>query len=250
MQTTLQVGKSVINLDYRLGEQMVVFSHGFGVRSDARGLFTDIVQALPRGWGYVLFDYDDFDATKNEQQVNGFAERLSRLQAVIDWTGKQADVKEVHAVGHSLGAITLASLAPETVSRFLLLAPPLTLGLRFAELYTKRDGAKHEGHTWYIPRKDSTKTVVDDDKLAELINVDAEGELSKLAMFHPYCIIMPGADEVLPDADYTALITMPSVRMEGVERADHDFTGESRHELVELVIRLLKEPATYFAKEG
>src|SRR4051812_9819731 len=84
MQTTLQVGKSVINLDYRLGEQMVVFSHGFGVRSDARGLFTDIVQALPRGWGYVLFDYDDFDATKNEQQVNGFAERLSRLQTVID----------------------------------------------------------------------------------------------------------------------------------------------------------------------
>jgi hypothetical protein len=71
MQTTLQVGNSVVNLEYQLGAQMVVFSHGFGVRADAHGMFTDIAQALPRGWGYVLFDYDTFDTAKNEQRIIG-----------------------------------------------------------------------------------------------------------------------------------------------------------------------------------
>jgi pimeloyl-ACP methyl ester carboxylesterase len=170
------------------------------------------------------------------------AERLQRLETVINWTRQQVNVTQVDTIGHSLGAVTLASLAPEGITKFLLLAPPLTLGLRFAELYTKRPGVEHDGHTWYIPRQDSTVIVVDDEQLAELMNVDAEGELSKLAMFRPYTIILPGTDEVLPDADYTGLITMPSVRMEGIELADHDFTGDSRQELVELVLRLLKQP--------
>lgn len=242
MQATLQVGDSAVNLEYQLGQQMVVFSHGFGVRRDARGMFTSIAQGLPRDWGYVMFDYDSFDAVKNEQMVNGFAERLRRLQAVIDWTHQQADVSQVHAIGHSLGAITLASLAPEKVETFLLLAPPLTLGLHFAEPYTKRPTSKHDGHTWSIPRSDGSTTVVDDDKLAELINVDAEGELSKLAMFHPFTIILAETDQVLPDADYTGLITMASVRMESIERADHDFSGVARQQMVDLVINQLAKP--------
>jgi pimeloyl-ACP methyl ester carboxylesterase len=250
MQTTLQVGESVINLEYQLGKQMVVFSHGFAVRGDSRGLFTDIVKALPRGWGYVLFDFDQFDSSKNELHVIGFAERLRRLQAVIDWTVQQDGVGEVHAIGHSLGAVTLASLAPAAVEKFVLLAPPLVLGLRFAERFTKRETTTHEGHTWTIPRSDGTTTIVDDEQLAELVNVDAEGELSKLAMFRPYAIVMPGADEVEPDADYTGIITLPSIRVEGVERADHDFSGDARPELVDLVQRLLKEPVSYFTKEG
>lgn len=239
MQATLQVGEGNVMLDYRLGKHVVVFSHGFGVRRDARGMFTDIVQALPPGWGYVLFDYDSFDEASGQQTVIGFNSRVERLQAVIEWVQDQKDVAQVSVVGHSLGALTIASLAPEKVASIVLIAPPLSLGSRFAEQFTEREGAKHEGHTWHIPRTDGTSTAVGDEQLAELMSVDAEGELAKLALFRSYVIILAGVDEIIPDADYTELITMPSVSMEGVDSANHDFEGAARQELVESVIKRL-----------
>jgi pimeloyl-ACP methyl ester carboxylesterase len=248
MQTTLQVGKSVVTLNYRLGKQVVVFSHGFGVRSDARGLFTDIVTALPKGWGYVLFDYDTFDDVTKRQQIVGFQKRLDILSAVLQWAETQNDVEKVHVVGHSIGALTIASLAPEKVSSLVLLAPPLSLGSRFVARFIKRPGAAHEADTWTIPRSDGTYTIIKDDSLAQLMNADAEGELSKLALFRPYTIILAGDDEVLPDEDYTALITMPSVNMFGIDKADHDFTGAARSDLVNTVLAQLSSPVSKLSK--
>jgi len=241
MQTTLQVGEDVVQLEYRLDKQVVVFSHGFGVRRDARGLFTDIAAALPRGWGYVLFDYDGFDETHNQLQVGGADGRLARLKAVVAWAQAQTDVKDVHLIGHSMGSLTIASLAPEDVGKLLLLAPPLSLGSRFAETFTKRPGAEHEGSAWSFPRSDGTTTLVEDKVLAELASIDAEGELSKLALFRSYVIILAGSDEMLPDADYTGLITMPAVSMLSIDKANHDFNGEARTELVRTVVEQLKQ---------
>lgn len=232
MQTTLQVGESVVTLQYNLGTELVVFSHGFGVRHDSRGMFTDIVAGLPRSWGYILFDYDSFDETTNQVRVVGFAERLRRLQAVLDWAHQQAGVAQIHVIGHSLGAVTVAALAPENIGKMLLLAPPLTLGIRFAELFTKRPGATHDDSQWTLPRTDGSVTTVNDATLAEIISVDAEGELSKLAMFRAFTIVLPSQDEKLPEADYTGLITMPAVTMISIDKANHDFQGDGRQKLV------------------
>lgn len=249
MQTTLQVGERVVEIEYKLAPQMVVFSHGFGVRRDARGMFTDIAAGLPGGWGYVLFDYDSFDVTTNQQKVVGFSTRVQTLQAVIDWTRRQAGVEQVHAVGHSMGTLALADLAPASMGKIVLLAPPLSLGLRFAELYIKRPGAEHEGKTWSIPRSDGTTTLVDDDALAELVSIDAEGELAKLGVLQQYTIVIAGADEIIPDEDYTELIVMPNVTMIGVDRANHDFSGEARPKLVDSVVKLLTTDASKVAEE-
>ncbi|MGH7240836.1 MAG: alpha/beta hydrolase [Candidatus Saccharimonadales bacterium] len=240
MQTTLQVGERTVQVEYVPAPQMVVFSHGFGVRHDARGLFTDIVMVLPKGWGYALFDYDSYDETTKRQHVVGFGTRLQELKAVLDWAGTQKGVATVHLVGHSLGSLTIASLAPETAGEIVLMVPPLTLGSRFVELYNKRPGVKHEGHTWSVPRSDGTTTVVDDEAFAELMSIDAEGELAKLAMFRPYTIVLAGTDEVLPDEDYTDLIVMPSVSMQGIDQADHDFSGRAREEVIHIVTNLLQ----------
>jgi pimeloyl-ACP methyl ester carboxylesterase len=239
MQTTLKVGDATVALEYSLGPQMLLFSHGFGVRADSRGLFTAITQSLPRGWGYVLFDYDTYDTLKNQLIVNSMSDRLIRLQAVINWARQQAGVEQVHMVGHSLGCLVAAELAPAGIGKIVLLSPPLALGSRFADIYTHRKGAKHSGHTWSLPRADGTTTVVDDEIFAELVSVDAEGELTKLAMFRPFSLILASADEVLPDADYTDLIVMPSVNGMGIDGADHNFSGQYRPELVRLVIEQL-----------
>jgi pimeloyl-ACP methyl ester carboxylesterase len=239
MQTTLKVGDVNVALEYNLAPQMVLFSHGFGVRADSRGLFPAITQSLPRGWGYVQFDYDSFDVAKNQLTVSSMSDRLVRLQAVINWARQQSGVELVHMVAHSLGCLVAAELAPAGIGKMVLLSPPLALGSRFADIYTHRKGAKHTGHTWSLPRADGTTTIVDDEVFAELVSIDAEGELTKLAMFRPFSLILASADEVLPDADYTDLIVMPSVNGMGIDGADHNFGGQFRPELVRLVIEQL-----------
>jgi pimeloyl-ACP methyl ester carboxylesterase len=241
MQATLKVGKESLSLDYALAPQMVVFSHGFGVRQDARGMFTDIVAALPKGWGYVLFNYDAFDDVTKSVTITGFAARVKKLQAVLEWVRQQTGVEKVHLVGHSIGALTIADLAPENVGSIVLIAPPLSLGLRFAERFTKREGAEHSGHTWRIPRSDGTITIADEEPLTELMNVEAEAVLAKLGFFRPYVMVLAGADEVLQDEDYTELIVMPTVNMTGIDGASHDFTGSVRQELVQTVIDQLQK---------
>lgn len=239
MQTTLRVGERVVEIEYKLAPQIVVFSHGFGVRRDARGMFTDICAGLPEGYGYVLFDFDVVDATTNTQRVIGFKARAEILEAVIAWARQQNAVEQLHIVGHSIGTLTLAELAPDNIGAMILLAPPLSLGLEFAERYIKRPGAEHTGHTWTFPRTDGTTTVVDDEPLADLVSIDAEGELTKLGMFRPYTIIIASADEVLLDEDYTELIVMPNITMLGVDQANHDFNGDARPKLVALVVEQL-----------
>lgn len=229
-----------MDIQYQLAPQMVVFSHGFGVRGDARGMFIDIVKALPKGWGYVLFDYDQYIEADNQLLAIGSDERVACLQAVRDWAQQQTDVQTVHMIGHSIGALSIAVLAPDLPGAVILLAPPLSLGSRLAARYTNRLAAHHDGHTWYFPRSDGTTTVIDDEQLAEIMSIDAEGQLAKLALFRPYTVVLAGADEVSPDADYTALITMPSVTVLGIDQAGHDFEGRSREELVTLTVELLQ----------
>jgi pimeloyl-ACP methyl ester carboxylesterase len=244
MQTTLKVGEADVAVEYSLAPQLVVFSHGFGVSKDSRGLFPSIAQSLPRGWGYAMFDYDTFDAATNQARVTPMSERIERLKAVLDWAHQQPGVEQLHIVAHSLGCLVAAQLAPENIGKLILLAPPLVMGSRFEEIYTKRDGAKHDGHTWLLPRSDGSTTVVDDQPFADIVSIDAEGELTKLAMFRPYSLILASVDEILPDADYTDLLVLPSVNGMGIDGADHNFGGASRAELIELVNAQLQAKPT------
>ncbi len=41
---------SRIQGEYKLGDRLVVFSHGFDVRRDSNGLFHDIAESLPEGF--------------------------------------------------------------------------------------------------------------------------------------------------------------------------------------------------------
>ena len=68
-------------LEYRLAPSMLVFSHGFGVRRDSRGMFTDIIQHLPEDFGYVLFDYDSSENGMTRATLTG--EQIARLKRVI-----------------------------------------------------------------------------------------------------------------------------------------------------------------------
>lgn len=222
---------------------IVVFSHGFGVGRDSRGMFTDIVKALPQGTGYVLFDYNDIDEAARTVRAASFSEQVARLQAVLAWVKQLPEVETVSLVGHSMGCLVIAELAPEDIAAIILLAPPTTpLGGYRRQRYTQRPQVKLIDGAWHVPRRDGTTTIIAETVFEEFEQVDAEGVLVKLALFRPFTLVIAEADEVLPDDDYTELIAMPAVTSYGVEGADHNFSGSSRPELLQLINRAL--PAT------
>jgi pimeloyl-ACP methyl ester carboxylesterase len=235
MLDTLDFADNKITIEHQLASQMVIFSHGFGVGRDGRGLLSDIAHALPSGYGFVLFDYNDIDEGKHTVRFTSFSKQVERLKAVIDWTRRQPGVTTLHIVGHSVGCIVAADLAPEVIGTVVLLAPPTKFNESRQPRMTTKPGAKQVEGIWHIPRKDGTTTIIAQADFDELARIDPEGELVKLALFRAYTLVIAEADEVLQDDDYTELIVMPNVTALGIEGADHNFSGPARQKVIETV---------------
>jgi len=241
MLASLDLDDATITIEYQLAPRMVVFSHGFGVTRAGRGLFTDIAKALPAGVGYVLFDYNEVDEASATVRATSFSDQVRRLQAVLDWTRQQTGVQQLDIIAHSMGCLVVAELSPENIGNMLLLAPPTNAAAgKRRERYANVAGVKFTNNAWHIPRRDGTTTIVPETFFTDLEQVDAEGELIKLALFRPYVLIIAEADDVLDDADYTELIVMADVTSLGIEAADHNFTGAARQKLVELINQQLR----------
>jgi len=223
-----------ITVEYELAPRMVVFSHDFASLRDDHGLLSDIASHLPKGFGYVLFDYYDTDETGKYIQIKTFAEQVRRLNTVLDWIHSKPGVEQVDIVAHSLGCIVVAKLNPMKVRRMLLLAPPTTIG-NDMQHYFEQAGAKQTAGIWRIERPDKITISIPDTFFTEVKRLDGEAELNELALQHEYIIILPSQDEILNDVDYTGLMVMPNVHAEAVDETNHFFEGRGREQLLQLI---------------
>ena len=161
-------------IEYSLAPQMVIFSHGLGVRRDARGMFTDLVANLPVNFGYVLFEYND-DQDENVRTTLA-AEEVHRLQLVLDWARRQPTTKHTNLIAHSRGCRIAALAAPTSLRRAVLLAPPLMASLS-KQRFVAKPGAVRQGDEWYIPRSDGTISIFPDAVFEEFTGEDPQNAL-------------------------------------------------------------------------
>ena len=98
----------------------IVYSHGFGVRQDARGMFTELAAALPHT-APLQFDYNIIGADQRTLTVQPIDKQVAILQAQLAAipAGNTVDL-----IAHSQGCIITALALPEGVRRIILLAPP------------------------------------------------------------------------------------------------------------------------------
>lgn len=226
-------------LEYRLAPSMVVFSHGFGVRRDARGMFTDIVTGLQDQIGYVLFEYNQDEA--EGLRLTSLAEQTGRLKQVIDWTRQQPDVQRLAIVAHSKGCTVTALAQPDKLASAIMLAPPLHVGSSIRRRFTTRPGAVQHGSTWIVPRSDGTTSLIDENVLDELDTVDGEAVVLSYAQKQPVHLIAAGGDRVLPEQDYAKVAACPGATLDTVAGASHDFEKDARTPLVQLVTNYLRK---------
>lgn len=224
-----------LTIEYVLATKMVVFSHGFGVRRDTSGFFTEIARNLPEGYGYVLFDYYEYDEPNNTVTVTNFTEQRAKLLKVLDWTAQQPGVNQIAIVAHSMGCVVTALAQPKNIQTVILLAPPTSIGEDSRNYFTSKPGAYEQNGIWFVPRRDGTISKLSVSVFDELESTAAAQVINDYANIHPLVAIFAGADEVITNADPSVFARNQSIQLLSVDNATHNFTGGARADLVKLI---------------
>lgn len=210
----------------------IVFSHGFGVRKDSRGMFTNIAEALA-GFECDLFDY-------NELLSDGdvIVRPLSKQAKLLNEHIAAADEEDVMLICHSQGCIVAGLADTSRVGKVILLAPPTEVSMdRFMREFGSREGVKRENDgTLAIPRSDGSTTYIGADYLTELDTIDVLEGYQRLINEHDVTIVRATADNILGATSFDSLRGVKLVDIV----ADHDFTGTARAELVRLITSIAR----------
>lgn len=217
--------------------KIIVYSHGFGVQKDDRGLFTDISASLP-DFEHVLFEYNKIDSQKNQTTVSSLTEQAKKLEQTIAKVRKEHPDEEINLICHSQGCTVAAMLNPDGISKTIFTAPPMSINKKgMMDFFAQRPGAKVDvdGLTSF-PRRDGSTTIIPADYWKSLEGLEPQGLYNAFSKQTELTIIKAEGDEVLRPSNDEALdkniniITLPG---------DHNFTGNGRQGLVDTIIELL-----------
>ncbi|MFO0881904.1 MAG: alpha/beta hydrolase [Candidatus Saccharimonadales bacterium] len=208
----------------------VICSHGFGVKADSRGMFTDISQAFP-DYNFILFDYNTI-LDNGDIEVADIDSQVAKLQSVVD----KAE-GEISLLCHSQGCIVGGLIDASKINKAVLLAPPIKMSMqRVIEKLQERPGSEiNLDGVSKLPRTDGTTTLVPSSYVKSLDNRDPIKIYKELAERVPTAIVKVEGDNVLGNTDFSEISNAKVLTI----NADHDFTGNARAELIATLKNIL-----------
>lgn len=231
------VHKVSYNTAHMSYKRLVIFSHGFGVRQDAQGLFTDIVSSMGTRILPVLFDYNTFDDAKKICNVSSLSDQARILERHILSSRQLHSDLPITLICHSQGCVIPCLANLNRINRIILLAPPLSMDIqRTITRIGKRPGTiiDLEG-TSSLTRSDGTTSIIPAAYWQERQALNMSELYAKLAKVAPTTCILAGADEVLGSTDFSQFEVSQVV----IPHADHNFTGDARNLLLDAVESVL-----------
>lgn len=208
----------------------IIFAHGFGVKCDSRGLFTDIEDLFANSMLSVRAELSMVH--HSSCTALPFSIQQSRLNAISNYVKKKFDIDKLIYIGHSQGCITIGLDKPIN-AQILLLAPPVIAPF---QAFIKTPGWKNKGS--HLDLQKQSRLVRSDliidvrpEFWAEFNQVDAKFLYAQLNKSNKVTIIFAGADQVLGQQP-----SMPKIKTHTIQGADHDFTAESRKKLLHLIL--------------
>jgi len=216
---------------------IVVFVHGFGVRWDSRGMFTEIKDSLPNDWGYVLFDF--YDVSGEDVYIASISQQLKLLNEILNEVSSENNAARIHIIAHSKGCVVTALAMPKIDGKVILLAPPETFGKNLQDYFEKYPGVQRAKNEIIIPRKDGTITHIPNSYFKESLQIQPEEEILKLSKQSKVIIFQTTEDEVIGQTSYTKLQSIPNIEIIPII-SDHNFTGDYRKHLIKQLKDLLK----------
>jgi pimeloyl-ACP methyl ester carboxylesterase len=197
-------------------------------------MFTDICNALPKEWGYILFDYNRIEG--KDLYLRSYNQQVRMLQAVCEWAIGQGSTASI--VGHSLGAVVGAIAQPKNVRKLILLAPPVHTS-RSRAFWESYPGARWQKDTLVVPRKDGTVTHIHEAFFVEGESFNPLDAIIECAKGSTVEVVQALEEDILRHTEnYDLLAHNPLLtltRMHG----NHNFDAPHRASLVGHVIKSL-----------
>ena len=195
----------------------LIFSHGFGVRADARGLFTEISAAFPE-FESVLFDYNTI-AKDGNTIVTPIDKQIEILESML----KNIDGNS-YLIAHSQGCMVAALAKLPSLKGVILLTPPKITNMnRVIEKMKLRSGSviDLDGMSKY-PRSDGKFTYIPKEYTESLGSLgDSDDLYQPLSKRSSVTVIIAQNDHVLGDTDFSDLASANVIRLPG----DHEFSS-------------------------
>ncbi len=212
-------------------KKAIVYSHGFGVKADARGMFTEIATAFPE-YESVMFDYNEV-LPNDDTIVAPIHEQARKLESIIDRT----DANEIVLLCHSQGCIIAGLVDLSKVAKVILLAPPVVASMQHViQKLSKKPGSAYlENGVSKLARSDGSMTFLPKEYIQSLDGLNPIELYKMVARQKPTAIIRATQDEVLGLTDLSAITAQEVFDI----ASDHDFTGSSRKALINALKGLL-----------
>ncbi|MCC7304066.1 alpha/beta hydrolase [bacterium] len=237
-------GKQVIGrvTGNEASDTVLIFSHGFGVKSDSRGMFNQIVTHFQTRDLTVRFHYVITDDITQDTFATNYSEQVEKLHTVIERVQKKYGKKKIVIISHSRGCgITCRYIVEQKIlpRLHIMLAPPTTVenSTRTREKFKKREGAvlNRTGISIY-PRSDGTKTFIPSNYWDEAESMNPLEVYAQATTLVPTTIIWGTLDTTVGQDK------LPELEKLGVKRLvklpnSHDFTEDN----VVGVIKILDE---------
>lgn len=215
-------------------KHIVIFSHGFGVEKDSRGLFTDVSLSL-KDMETIMFDYNEVNKNKKEIKVKKFSEQVVKLKDVIENTKLLNPDSVIDIICHSQGSIIVALAKPVGIRKIILIAPSFDKDInRMLNIFKSRPGTEinMDGMS-KLSHRDGSTTIIPPEYWIERKNspdpIDLYNELAKQTEL---VIINANQDEVLGEVDSSKLQNAEIVNING----DHNFKNVYRKKLLEVLV--------------
>ncbi len=222
---------------------IVIFSHGFGVRKEDRGLFTAIANALPEVRS-VLFNYHPINEASNTLAATPLDKQVRKLRKVINAARIEYPGAVIDLVCHSQGCIAAALLKPRYIRKIIMITPPddVREATVTRQLSARSEMAIDTSTRTRLLRSDGSTTVIHPEYWQSLVGIEPTKLYNRLARFTTLRIINARQDEVLGDVSLEGID--PSISLVTLD-GNHNFEGEdSRNRLLYIMRKeLTLEPA-------
>jgi len=222
-------------------DTVMIFSHGFGVKSDSRGMFNKICDAFQHRFLTVRFHFVTIDDFAQDTYVTSYSEQIEKLTTVVEKIMQRYPGKKVILIGHSQGCwITSAYVAQANVlpTKHIMLAPSPTVDVATrmrVKLETREGSVLDEQGTSIFPRTDGSKTIIlssfweDAEKLNPLVY------LISAAKRLPPVIVWGTLDTLRTAENFEKIKELPHSKLYELPNG-HDFSEDD----VEGLINVLK----------
>lgn len=177
---------------------IIIFSHGFGVRKTDRGLFTAISKVLPHAQA-VMFDYNPINEKSNTLTTKPLHEQALKLRKIINTARAEYPGAVIDLVCHSQGCVVAGLVKPRGIRKVIMITPPddMSEATVVAQLGRSKDTAIDVTTRTRLARSDGSTTVIHPEYWQSLVSIEPVKLYNRLARFTGLRIINARQDEVL-----------------------------------------------------